>query len=186
MTDQEIKYDLEKCIKILDLESEIRRKYRQFHSIEDIKRVLEICEKYGVNPSDCDEFGFKYNHGFNFKFVQEYRLTNRRTRYKIAKDEWCIRFQLDLGRLNFINGATDDIYAATDGIWKDFVNVILSYEPLDYDLLNYNYIFSIENGYRLWKDFDSIYRDYHKKFSKVVKEFEIKKLEDELKKLKGE
>ena len=69
MTEREMKADLEKCVKILELKAEIEHKYKQFcfYSIEGIKRVLEICTKYGVNLSDCDEYGFKYNHNSNHR-----------------------------------------------------------------------------------------------------------------------
>ena len=51
-------------------------------------------------------------------------------------------------------GTIDSIdYPSTDIIWKEFKDTLLSYNPLDWDDMNFNYVYSEEDGVRLYKDF---------------------------------
>ena len=78
-------------------------------------------------------------------------------------------------------------YAFIDkDIWKEFKDTLLSYNPLDWDDMNFNYVYSEEDGVRLYKDFAEISRIYKNKFDAVLKASKIRRLETQLSKLKGE
>lgn len=51
--------------------------------------------------------------------------------------------------------------------------------------MNFNYVYSMEDGLRLYHDFDSIYKKYAEKFNALYKEIKINKMKEELKKLEG-
>ena len=113
-------------------------------------------------------------------------LNTENMHYKFDENKNYI--QLDngnIGRLMF--GAVDSIdYPSTDIIWKEFKDMLLSYNPLDWDDMNFNYVYSEEDGVRLYKDFAEIYRIYRNKFDEVLKASKIRRLEKQLSKLKGE
>lgn len=84
-------------------------------------------------------------------------------------------------------GSVDSVdYPSTDIVWEEFKDTLLSYNPLDWDDMNFNYVYSEEDGIRLYKDFDKIYSLYKNKFDKALKESKIWQLEKQLGELKGE
>lgn len=146
----------------------------------DIPLRLVVCsygnnlKLYGVGSTD-------------FNIVHKPYLTNKQTHYRFDEDKNYI--QLDngnIGRLMF-GGSVDSVdYPSTDIVWEEFKDTLLSYNPLDWDDMNFSYVYSEEDGVRLYKDFDKIYSIYKNKFDKALKESKIRQLEKQLGELKGE
>ena len=74
-------------------------------------------------------------------------------------------------------------YNISDLIWNEFKNELLSYNCIDYDQMNFNFVYNMEDGIRLYQDFDSIYKKYAEKFNALYKIVKINKMKEELKKL---
>ena len=160
-------------------------------NLEFIVNKLSFCEKFDIPlRAAVSSYGNSlklYGSGSTeFNIVHKPYLTNKQTHYKFDENKNYI--QLDngnIGRLMF--GTIDSIdYPSTDIIWKEFKDTLLSYNPLDWDDMNFNYVYSEEDGVRLYKDFAEIYRIYRNKFDEVLKASKIQRLEKQLSKLKGE
>ena len=63
---------------------------------------------------------------------------------------------------------------------------IRSYNPIDWDNLNNEYVFSVRNGYRLYQDFKAKYDETREQMDKAVAEYKIEKLQAEIRRLSGE
>lgn len=146
----------------------------------DIPLRLVVCsygnslKLYGVGSTD-------------FNVVHKPYLTNKQTHYKFDENKNYI--QLDngnIGRLMFGDSVDSIDYPSTDIVWEEFKDTLLSYNPLDWDDMNFNYVYGEEDGIRLYKDFDKIYSLYKNKFDKALKESKIRQLEKQLGELKGE
>ena len=160
-------------------------------NLEFIINKLSFCEKFDIPlRSVVSSYGNSlklYGSGStDFNIIHNPYLTNKQTHYKFDENKNYI--QLDngnIGRLMF--GTIDSTdYPSTDIIWKEFKDTLLSYNPLDWDDMNFNYVYSEEDGVRLYKDFAEIYRIYRNKFDEVLKASKIQRLEKQLSKLKGE
>lgn len=160
-------------------------------NLEFIINKLSFCEKFDIPlRSVVSSYGNSlrlYGWGStDFNIIHNPYLTNKQTHYKFDENKNYI--QLDngnIGRLMF--GTIDSTdYPSTDIIWKEFKDTLLSYNPLDWDDMNFNYVYSEEDGVRLYKDFAEIYRIYKNKFDEVLKASKIQRLEKQLSKLKGE
>ena len=160
-------------------------------NLEFIINKLSFCEKFDIPlRSVVSSYGNSlklYGWGStDFNIIHNPYLTNKQTHYKFNENKNYI--QLDngnIGRLMF--GTIDSTdYPSTDIIWKEFKDTLLSYNPLDWDDMNFNYVYSEEDGVRLYKDFAEIYRIYRNKFDEVLKASKIQRLEKQLSKLKGE
>lgn len=160
-------------------------------NLEFIINKLSFCEKFDIPlRSVVSSYGNSlklYGWGStDFNIIHNPYLTNKQTHYKFDENKNYI--QLDngnIGRLMF--GTIDSVdYSSTDIIWKEFKDTLLSYNPLDWDDMNFNYVYSEEDGVRLYKDFAEIYRIYKNKFDEVLKASKIQRLEKQLSKLKGE
>ena len=160
-------------------------------NLEFIINKLSFCEKFDIPlRSVVSSYGNSlklYGWGStDFNIIHNPYLTNKQTHYKFDENKNYI--QLDngnIGRLMF--GTIDSVdYPSTDSVWKEFKDTLLSYNPLDWDDMNFNYVYSEEDGVRLYKDFAEIYRIYKNKFDEVLKASKIQRLEKQLSKLKGE
>ena len=160
-------------------------------NLEFIINKLSFCEKFDIPlrlvVSSYGNSLKLYGAGStDFNIVHNPYLTNKQTHYKFDENKNYI--QLDngnIGRLMFSDVDSTD-YPSTDIIWKEFKDTLLSYNPLDWDDMNFNYVYSEEDGVRLYKDFAEIYRIYKNKFDEVLKASKIQQLEKQLSKLKGE
>ena len=160
-------------------------------NLEFIINKLSFCEKFDIPlRSVVSSYGNSlklYGWGStDFNIIHNPYLTNKQTHYKFDENKNYI--QLDngnIGRLMFVTIDSTD-YPSTDIIWKEFKDTLLSYNPLDWDDMNFNYVYSEEDGVKLYKDFNEIYRIYRNKFDEVLKASKIRRLEKQLSKLKGE
>lgn len=69
---------------------------------------------------------------------------------------------------------------------QELKNVLKSYNPLDYDELNEDYIYDIENGKRLIADYDKIVSDFWNKVDKKIKDVKLERKREQLELLKSE
>ena len=112
-----------------------------------------------------------------------YRLTNTTTHYEQNKKDTIIIWNEPCGRLAFVN---DKYWSSVGEEWGEFMDVLKSYSPIDYDSLNNTYIFDLENGKRLIADYERIKNDFIEKANKKIKEANIKQKKKELERLQAE
>lgn len=169
----------------------LKKKYPKF-TIERLLDALDISEKYGIPLDEIRDYcGFelvdKYRD-FKFLFCHGYTLSNRETFYKFDASKWYLRLTFGgSGRFNFIMDTrclSDRLYCdKANELYQAFLEKLLSYSPLDYDRFNGEYLFTVENGYRLYKDFKEIYETTKTSINNELKNFKIKQLKAELEKL---
>ena len=63
---------------------------------------------------------------------------------------------------------------------------IRSYNPIDWDNLNNEYVFSVRSGYRLYQDFKAKYDETREQMDNAVAKYKIEKLQAEIRRLSGE
>ena len=112
-----------------------------------------------------------------------YLLTNTETHYEQNKKDTIIIWSEPCGRLAFV---ADKYWSSVDEEWREFMDVLKSYSPIDYDSLNNTYIFDLENGKRLIANYERIKNDFIEKANKKIKETKIKQKKKELERLQAE
>jgi hypothetical protein len=184
---------------------EFKGKCRGVKMKEKIKAIEEYL-KYFPNDSNAknnlklcqyaDELGLKLN-GSNYPRVdwkhclinseiragKEYHLTNSTTKYKFNGEDTIIIWSAPAGRLTFVR---DEYWWDIADEWDEFMNVLKSYNPLDYDELNDNYIYNLENGKRLINDYKKIVDDFMEKVNNKIKKVELEKKKKQLELLQKE
>ena len=170
--------------------------------------ILQICSRLNYFPYDsnaqnnlmlceyADELGMELNKGYyptiqygyfvingQIKVGKEYHLTNSRTHYQQNGEDSLVIWAESCGRLAFVS---DKYWWDIENEWVDFMNVLKSYEPLDYDELNNNYIYDMEHGKKLIQDYDRIVKDFMSKVNKKIKEVEIENKKTEIERLQME
>ena len=114
---------------------------------------------------------------------KKYYLTNSTTQYKQNGEDTIIVWSESRGRLAFVNG---EYYDDIENEWNDFIDVLKSYNPIDYDEFNDDYIYDVENGKRLINDYDKIIQNFKNKVNKKIKEVEIANKKKQLEQLQKE
>lgn len=117
------------------------------------------------------------------KAGKKYSLVNSTTGYKHNEEDTIVIWSESCGRLAFVN---DKYWHSIENEWNDFMNVLKSYNPLDYDEINHDYIYDLENGKRLIGDYDEIIQELEGKINKKIKEIEIENKKKEIEKLQKE
>lgn len=150
--------------------------------------LLKLCNKYGLKLNEIKNYSMYdlclKSNGVNFVICHYPYIKNSTTKVKFEEGDYIQLRNGNIGRLMFPH--TRDIemnYSISDPIWNNFKDELLSYNCIDYDKMNFNYVYSMEDGIRLYHDFDSIYKKYAKKFNALYKEIKINKMKEELKKL---
>lgn len=168
--------------------------------------VIEEYLKYFPNDTNAtknlllckysDELGIELGKGYyprieygyfvinqQIKAGKYYCLTNTATHYEQNKKDTIVIWNESCGRLAFVN---DRYWNCVDDEWAEFMGILKSYSPLDYDDLNNTYIFNLENGKKLIADYEKIKNDFIEKVRKKIKEIDIERKKEELKKLQAE
>lgn len=114
---------------------------------------------------------------------KEYALTNSATQYKQNGKDTIIVWHASYGRLTFVK---NEYYDYVDDEWNDFINVLKSYNPVDYDELNRTYIYNVENGKKLIHDYKDIIQNFKQKLNKKIKEVDIANKKKEIERLQKE
>lgn len=184
--------DLELAIETLKNTKYFKSKYPQWR-IEELADILGISEMYGIPIKEFYSHSYGYflngGHGFGFKILKKPIISNSETRYEPSDSVWHMLVNTGgCGRLNFCGNYDPHLLygGKANDVWDRFNDTILSYHPCDYDRVNNEYIFSVQNGYELYKDFDEIYTETKSAFEECVKEYRVRELEEKLAKLKGE
>jgi hypothetical protein len=167
----------------------IKEYLKYFPNDSSANNNLMLCEY-------ADEFGIELNKGYyptiqygyfvingQIKIGKKYHLTNSTTQYKQNGEDSIVICAESCGRLAFVS---DKYWWDIENEWRDFMNVLKSYEPLDYDELNNNYIYDIEHGKKLIRDYDKIVKDFMDKVNKKIKEVEIENKKREIERLRME
>lgn len=169
--------------------------------IEAIKEYLKYFpnDSYANNNlllcKYADELGVELNgyyprieYGYfvvnrQIKVGKKYQLTNSTTQYVQNGYDSIVIWSESCGRLAFVS---DVYWWDIEDEWNDFMDVLMSYSPLDYDRINNNYIFDLENGKRLISDYEDIVNDFRKKVDKKVKAVAIENKKKEIERLQRE
>ncbi len=110
------------------------------------------------------EYGYlKVNR--QIKLGREYQLANSYTGYHQNKKEILVIWNEPCGRLAFVS---ECYYYAIGNEWNEFMNILKSYEPLDYDSINNTYIYDIEHGKKLIDDYNKILEDFEDKIKERI------------------
>lgn len=157
----------------------------------------DICAH--VNLSLCEylrEFDMEYKNAYypridgswfvinrQIQAGKNYYLTNSTTGYKHNNIDTIVIWHPHCGRLDFVD---DKYWFDIEAEWHDLMDVLKSYNPLDYDVLNNTYLYDIENGKKLIADYDSIMADFNAKINKKIKEVQMADKKKEFEKLKRE
>lgn len=151
--------------------------------------LLKLCNKYNLKLNDIKNYNVYNNclksNDVDFVIIKNPYIHNPYNKAKF--NEGIDYIQLNngnIGRLMFPHARDIEIkYNISDPIWNEFRNELLSYNCIDYDQMNFNFVYNMEDGIRLYQDFDSIYKKYAEKFNALYKVVKINKMKEELKKL---
>jgi|GEM_PF-3414774 hypothetical protein len=117
------------------------------------------------------------------KLGREYQLANSHTGYHQNKKEILVIWSEPCGRLAFVDNR---YYCVIENEWDEFMNILKSYEPLDYDPINNTYIYDIEHGKKLIVDYKDIVGNFEEKLRSKVNEILIQDKREQLKQLQEE
>lgn len=160
-------------------------------NIEHTIKRISISEAYDIPLnriySSYGGYGVRLcSNGLDFIVSSNPNIANSVNHFKFDKEKEYIQLSNgNIGRLMFI-GMNTDYYGETNDIWEEFKNELISYNTVDYDDMNFNYIYTMEDGIRLYKDFDKIYAKYQNKFDEAIKDIKIKSLEQQIERLKSD
>ena len=174
--------------------------------MEERTKAIEEYLKYF--PNDCnaknnlllceyaDELGMELTNGYypkieyeffivnqQIKVGKKYYIANSTTNYKQNGTDSIVIWREPCGRLAFID---NEYWYCVDDEWKEFMDVLKSYNPLDYDEINSNYIFDLEHGKKLIKDYNKIIQDFKDKADKKIKKIQLENKRKELERLQKE
>ena len=182
--------DLTLVREILENTKYLKKKYPRF-TLEEIPDVISIVSESEIKVDELRYYQYAYEltpvrGGFSIYISHGYNLGCPTTKYKFDETKWYARFSCNgCGRLNIINDSKIAYQGEPDAVWKEFINKIKSYSPLDYDDMNSEYIFTLQDGYRLFKDFPNLLEEVRTKMQSAVKAYKIQQLQSEIDRLKG-
>ena len=171
----------------------LESKYK-WYRLNEIVDVLDISGKHKISIDEISRGYYSYKLKktkayITFNICHGYSLANSKTHFKQDEDKWYIHLSFGgCGRKNFFSGQQyEKILYGEKGeeVWDAFLNTIISYAPLDYDKLNNEFLFGMEKGYKLYGDFEKIFKETNTEFEKLIKNEKIKQLKEELELLKG-
>lgn len=170
----------------------IKEYLKYFPDDRTAKNNLILCEYSNLLDIDLDTNHRTYypsvEHGYlivnrQIRVDREYRLANSHTGYHQNKEEVLVIWSEPCGRLAFVN---DRYYWAINNEWDEFMNILKSYEPLDYDTTNNAYIYDIEHGKKLIADYKDIVSNFEEKLHSKINEILIQDKREQLKQLQEE
>ena len=160
---------------------------------QQVVELLSAAIECDIPPEEMYVGGWhmiklKCHYGnFCFDVVHNYRLTNKTTHQTLDDSKWYIYFSCGgCGRLNLCASSTYAYKAEAEDVWVDFLKRIQEYSPIDWDSVNHDYIFSVEDGYKLYKDFGNIYKQAVNDMRRAIAAYKKAALEAEIKRLDEE
>jgi hypothetical protein len=167
----------------------IKKYLKYFPYDSSANNNLKICEY-------ADEIGIELtggsNHYINYGYFvinsqikagKKYHLTNSTTNYEQNGEDTIVIWSESCGRLAFVS---DKYWWDIEDEWSEFMSILKSYNPLDYDKLNNTYIYDLEHGKRLIRDYNDIIDDFQKKVNKKIKEVDLANKKKEIERLQKE
>jgi hypothetical protein len=165
----------------------VREYLKHFPNDASARNNLLLCEY-------ADELGIElsYHNRIQYGFFiindqiqagKKYCLTNSKTQYQQNGQDTLVIWRASCGRLEFVN---NKYWFDIEAEWCDLMNVLKSYEPLDYDELNNTYLYDLEHGKKLINDYGKIIQDFEKKVDLKIKEVELANKKKELERLQKE
>lgn len=186
---KELKQDLELAQSVLANTQSLSEKYR-VKEIPDLIRILTVAVECSIPVEELFVSGlYAYlsckDGFFTFKVTQNPSLQNKTTFSSDKPAKWYII--VSCGGMGIANICVDLKVAhktEVQQIWEDFLKWIKSYNPIDWDGRNGRYIFSIEDGYKLHRDFDEKYHDICLQVERIVTQNRIAELQAKIDELK--
>lgn len=65
-------------------------------------------------------------------------------------------------------------------VWQDFLIWVKSYDPIDWCDMNNEYVFSLENGLRLYYDFHTGYDKFRRKMKAAIGRYRMQELQAQM------
>lgn len=162
---------------------------RYFPYDGNAKNNLLMCEY-------ADELGIELTGGYyprveygylvvnrQIKAGKNYRLTNSTTKHEQNGIDTIVIWSASCGRLDFVD---EQYWYSIEDEWKEFINILKSYNPIDYDEINNNYIYDLENGKKLINDYEELLEIFSEKIKRKINEVDTAKKREQLEKLKKE
>ena len=146
--------------------------------------LCEYSDELGV-ALDSKSYYPKIDYGYfrvnrQIKAGKKYHLVNSETNYRQNGFDTIVIWEETCGRLAFVD---DQFWYAIDDEWNEFMKTLLSYNPLDWDELNHTFIFDVENGKKLIKNYTPIVNEFMDKCQEKIREYQIQQKRKELEKL---
>lgn len=155
--------------------------------------IIEWEEKYGIKidhnqkPYSRGHMSIKNYLSFNYfgdalkeKEKGEGKYISWSDDGRQPKNEWLLVINFPTGAYIF-----GDDYNYQKQLFQDFLNELKSYKPDFTDTSNKGLYWKLENAKSIYNNFDKILKEYREKNKSEFNERKIKKLEEELKKLKN-
>lgn len=117
------------------------------------------------------------------KAGKNYRLTNSTTNYEQKRIDTIVIWSESRGRYAFVD---EQYYRDIESEWEEFKSILKSYNPIDFDEINNDYIYDLENGKKLIKEYDEILKVFDEKINHKINEVKTAKKREQLEKLKKE
>lgn len=117
------------------------------------------------------------------KAGRKYNLTNTATNYEQNGTDIIVVWHESCGRLAFVN---EVYWYDIEDEWAWLKDALKSYNPVDYDEINNNYIYDLESGKKLINEYDALLKTFREKISIKINEVNNKKKRAELERLKRE
>lgn len=176
------KKSLDEIINICKEYEEVRKSsIYNFGCIDDL---IDICEKLkalGYEWGDRLIPPYPYDH---FRIGKNIYIANSNTHFVLDKNKYYVQWDNgNVGRLQFV---TYEYYHYVTDEWHEFEAILKSYNPVDFDDLNTNMIFEIEDGKRLMQDYPDICKKIEGKMRKKIDSKKIELKRQELKELTAE
>ena len=162
---------------------------------DEIEHWIKACTIVNTYGIAVDEVKLNYDgeiklekDGMDFLIQSTPYLINKKNNYQFAEGENYIQVGnggIGLPQSMFLHNG----YFSNEEInrtWEDFKAELLSYNPLDWDEYNFEYVYDMKMGLELYKDFDEICARYRKRFDKEIRKITIAKMKEELRNLESE
>lgn len=139
--------------------------------------ILKTCELLKA-------FGWEWGHKTcypDFRIRKGYYITNNSTGHKSNPDEWYVEWDNgNVGAYQFVGG---DGYNIVQNEFREFKEMLMSYNPVNYDKLNCHIVYDIENGKKVLADYEQICKETRKKMEVKIKKARLEKAKADYEKL---
>lgn len=142
--------------------------------LESCKKLQALGFEWGDKIIDDNKFCVRKNGC----------LTNRTTKYEFDNDTYYIHWCNSIGKLMFV--PSTKYYGLIDNEYNEFLEKLRSYGALDWDYWNDHMIFTVEDGKRLYKDYQKLREETAKKINQKIKQEKFRATKEEYEKLLAE